>query len=79
MRIVIIRHGQTVANVINDEGTALYTGTLNNELTSLTEQGKNQASVLSENDIIKSIEKVYSSDLIRAIQTAKLALYALCY
>lgn len=41
MRIVIIRHGQTMANVINDEGTALYTGTLNNELTSLTEQGKN--------------------------------------
>lgn len=79
MRIVIIRHGQTVANVINDEGTALYAGTLNNELTSLTEQGKNQASVLAENDIIKSIEKVYSSDLIRAIQTAKLALYALCY
>lgn len=30
MRIVIIRHGQTMANVINDEGTALYTGTLNN-------------------------------------------------
>ena len=26
MRIVIIRHGQTMANVINDEGTALYTG-----------------------------------------------------
>ncbi len=73
MRIVIIRHGQTMANVINDEGTALYTGTLNNELTSLTEQGKNQASILAKNDIIKSIEKVYSSDLIRAIQTAKLA------
>ena len=73
MKIVIIRHGQTMANVINDEGTALYTGTLNNELTSLTEQGKNQASILAKNDIIKSIEKVYSSDLIRAIQTAKLA------
>jgi 2,3-bisphosphoglycerate-dependent phosphoglycerate mutase len=73
MRIVIIRHGQTKANVINDKGTSLYTGTLNNELTSLTEQGKNQASVLENNDIIKSIEKVYSSDLIRAMQTAKLA------
>lgn len=73
MRIVIIRHGQTMANVINEEGTALYTGTLNNELTSLTEEGKNQARALAENDIIKSIEKVYSSDLIRAIQTAKLA------
>ena len=73
MRIVIIRHGQTMANVINDEGTALYTGTLNNELTSLTEQGKNQARLLAEDDIVKSIEKVYSSDLIRAMQTARLA------
>lgn len=73
MKIVIVRHGQTMANVINDEGTSLYTGTLNNKLTSLTEQGKKQANILAENNIIKSIEKVYSSDLIRAIQTAKLA------
>ena len=40
MKIVIIRHGETRANVINNKGTALYTGTLNNELTILTEQGK---------------------------------------
>ena len=73
MRIVIIRHGQTMANVINNKGTDLYIGTLNNELTNITEQGKKQANILAKNDIIKSIEKVYSSDLIRAIQTAKLA------
>lgn len=73
MRIVIIRHGQTMANVINDEGTALYTGTLNNELTSLTEKGKNQARILTQNAIVQSIEIVYSSDLIRAMQTAQLA------
>lgn len=73
MRIVIIRHGQTMANVINNKGTDLYTGTLNNELTSLTEKGKHQASILAENNIVKNIEKVYSSDLIRAMQTAKLA------
>ncbi len=73
MRIVVIRHGQTTANIMNNEGKTLYVGTLNNELTSLTEQGKNQASVLAKNNIVKSIEKVYSSDLIRAMQTAKLA------
>ncbi len=73
MRLVIVRHGQTFANIINDEGKALYTGTLNNELTTLTEKGKMQASNLANNDVIKSIEKVYSSDLIRTIQTAKLA------
>ena len=54
MKIVIIRHGQTMANILNDNGTALYTGTLNNE-------------------IVKEIEKVYCSNLNRAIQTAKLA------
>lgn len=73
MRIVIIRHGQTFANVINDGETVLYTGSLNNELTNLTEEGKKQARTLSENNIIKSIEKVYSSDLTRAVETAKLA------
>lgn len=73
MRIVLVRHGEILANVINGEGTVLYTGALNNELTTLTELGKKQASDLAEKDIIKSIEKVYSSDLKRAIQTAELA------
>ncbi len=73
MRLVIIRHGQTFANVMYNEGVDLYTGSLNNKLTSLTKLGKNQASNLADNDIVKAIEKVYSSDLIRTVQTAKLA------
>ena len=73
MKIVIIRHGQTMANIINDNGTALYTGTLNNEMTDLTELGRKQASSLANNEIVKEIEKVYCSNLNRAIQTAKLA------
>ena len=73
MRIVLIRHGEMLANVINGEGTILYTGALNNELTTLTELGKKQASELAEKEIIKCIEKVYSSDLKRTIQTAELA------
>lgn len=73
MKIVIIRHGQTMANIMNDSGTALYTGTLNNEMTDLTELGRKQASNLVDNKIVKEIEKVYCSNLNRAIQTAKLA------
>lgn len=73
MRIVIVRHGETMSNIINGRGIDLYTGALNNELTDLTKKGENQAKELSENDIIKSIEKVYSSDLNRAVQTARLA------
>ena len=73
MKIVIIRHGQTMANIMNDSGTDLYTGTLNNEMTDLTELGRKQASNLADNKIVKEIEKVYCSNLNRAIQTAKLA------
>lgn len=73
MKIVIIRHGQTMANIMNDKGIALYTGTLNNEMTNLTELGKKQASNLVDNEMVKKIEKVYCSNLNRAIQTAKLA------
>lgn len=73
MRIVIVRHGQTKANTINNKGTPFYTGTLNNELTDLTKLGEKQATLLSENDFVKSIEKVYCSDLNRAVQTARLA------
>ena len=73
MKIVIIRHGQTMANILNDNGTALYTGTLNNEMTDLTELGRKQASSLVNNEIVKEIEKVYCSNLNRAIQTAELA------
>ena len=73
MKVIVIRHGQTMANIINDEGKALYTGTLNNELTDLTEIGKKQARMLSKDSNIRSIEEVYASNLNRAIQTAELA------
>lgn len=73
MKIVIIRHGKTMANILNDNGTALYTGTLDNEMTDLTELGRKQANSLANNEIVKEIEKVYCSNLNRAIQTAKLA------
>lgn len=75
MKIVIVRHGQTVVNEMNKEGKEmdLYIGDLDNELTKLTELGKQQASSLCENIYVKSIEKVYSSDISRAIETALLA------
>ena len=73
MKLVIVRHGQTNANVINNSGTRLYTGTLNNELANLTDDGRVSAIKLSEYKEIKEIQKVYCSDLKRAIDTAKLA------
>lgn len=73
MKIVLIRHGQTRGNILNWQGISLFTGALNNKDTDLTEKGMEEARNLENNEIIKSIEKVYCSDLDRAIATAKLA------
>ena len=73
MKIVIVRHGQTRGNILNEQGISLFTGTLNNQDTDLTEKGIEDAKKLANNEIIKSIQKVYCSDLNRAIDTAKLA------
>ena len=73
MKLVIVRHGKTNANVINNSGRALYTGNLNNELTDLRLEGVESAKKLANRDEIKEIQKVYSSDLNRAIDTAQYA------
>lgn len=73
MKIVIIRHGETYANVLNHEQTTLYTGSLNNDLTNLTLKGRQMAEALRTNQDVLSIQKMYSSKLNRAIETALLA------
>lgn len=73
MKIVLIRHGQTKGNILNEQGINLFTGALNNKYTDLTEKGIADAKQLQSNKVIKSIQKVYCSDLNRAIDTAKLA------
>lgn len=72
MRMVIIRHGQITPNIINGKGRNLYIGALNNDLTNLTEEGIRSAKELANNDEVKKIEKIYCSDLNRAIDTAKI-------
>ena len=73
MKLVIVRHGKTNANIINNSGKVLYTGNLNNELTDLTKEGIESAKKLAELEEIKQIQKVYCSDINRAIDTAKYA------
>lgn len=74
MKIVIVRHGQTMVNILNEEqGVILFGGSLNNEYTNLTNKGIEQAKKIANLDIIKEIETIYCSDLNRAIHTAKLA------
>lgn len=40
MKFVIVRHGQTMANILNIQGISLFTGALNNKYTELTEERK---------------------------------------
>jgi len=73
MKLVLVRHGETYANVINHTGKTLYTGNLNNSLTDLTEKGIYSAKKLAECKEIQDIQVVFCSDLNRAIDTAKFA------
>ena len=66
MRLFLVRHGQSVANL-----TKTYAGQLD---VPLTEQGCMQAQEIRPILADISFDRVYSSDLIRAIDTQKLAL-----
>lgn len=73
MKLVLVRHGETKANVAMKNGLQFCTGCLNTDFTNLTENGIQAAKKLTEHEVIQSISKVYVSDLQRAIDTAKLA------
>lgn len=64
--ILIARHGQTKANVLD-----IYQGQLDNELTGLTEAGRQHAKNMARFCKRFPIEKIYSSPLRRAKLTAK--------
>lgn len=66
-KIILVRHGESKLNI---EG--VYYGVLNPEL---TEKGKEQAKKTRE--VLKSInyEKIYASDLKRAVDTAEIVNY----
>lgn len=66
MKFFVVRHGQTTANV-----TKIYSG---HSDVMLTEEGINQAKALQPVLAKLSFDRVYSSDLTRAIDTQRLAL-----
>lgn len=71
MKIILIRHGESEFNKISKEAdNRIYSGQFDCEL---SENGKKAAKDLRDNIYIKQIEKIYSSDLKRALQTAKLS------
>lgn len=64
--IYLVRHGQSEGNA-----SGVFTGWHDVELTEL---GREQARVLNEKLKLETFDSVYSSDLLRAINTAKLAI-----
>lgn len=69
MKIILCRHGQTDRNI-----DRTIKGQDENLVTTFTEEGKKQINHLSQYIVEKGIEAVFSSDMPRAVQTAKIAL-----
>ena len=68
MRIVLVRHGESIMNKIESR-LNMFCGALD---VPLTERGRAQAASLVDNEYILSLDRVYSSNLIRAHETAKI-------
>ena len=73
MRLVIIRHGETKFNSEMKKGLQYCAGCINNEFSNLNEKGREEAKKLSDNEIVKEINKIYVSNLKRAIDTVKIS------
>lgn len=73
IKLVIIRHGETKFNSEMKKGLKYCAGCINNEFADLNENGKEMARKLSENEIVKEINKIYVSNLKRAIETVEIS------
>ncbi|MEI5908662.1 histidine phosphatase family protein [Bacillus spongiae] len=69
MNIYLIRHGETEANVMNKEKYTMFTGQYD---TSLTQNGEAQALRLFDKIGHLRFDRVFSSDLSRAVNTAEI-------
>ena len=67
MELVLIRHGESLGNSLKGED-AVYTGRWDCELTEL---GYEQAKKVIGNPLLENIDAWYSSNLVRAIETAR--------
>jgi broad specificity phosphatase PhoE len=70
MKIIFVRHGESEANLLNEfSNRGLKHG--------LTERGKAQAGILAEQLARHSVARVFSSPLLRALETAEILSAAL--
>ena len=67
MKLVLIRHGESEANVLQSQNSFFYCGRWDCEL---TEKGRMQAKLLKGNAVLDGAKKIISSPLKRAVDTA---------
>lgn len=72
MKLILIRHGETYANVLYETDERILIGALDNELTQLTEKGKHQALEAKHQIEHLQIDEIYCSDLGRTKETASI-------
>ena len=72
MKLILIRHGETHANVLYDTDERILIGALDNELTQLNETGRKQAYEAQRMLQGISIDEIYCSDLGRTLETASI-------
>ncbi|MFD1418324.1 histidine phosphatase family protein [Companilactobacillus keshanensis] len=63
----LVRHGQTTANA-----TGIKQGSINNEMTHLTEVGKTQVEKLHKTFDISNLDQIISSPLFRTLETTNI-------
>lgn len=69
MELVLIRHGESLANAIKEDKDKIFIGQWDCDL---TERGRHQAAALKGSPLLKNTDAVYCSDLKRAVDTAAL-------
>lgn len=69
MQIVLIRHGESTANAVQDKEEQIFTGQWDCDL---TEQGRLQALALRDDPVLHGADAWYCSDLKRTVETASL-------
>ena len=72
MKFILIRHGETYANVLYETDDRILIGALDNELTQLNEKGKQQAIKTKSQLEHLQIDEIYCSDLGRTKETASI-------
>jgi len=71
MKIILIRHGQSELNAVNELRYQILSGQLESPLSPV---GVKQAASLKGHDMLEGILKVFCSDSGRAVETAELAM-----